>query len=485
MWHLLRQRLEAIGFQEENLQQLLGVSDTPLLIPQDVPSYLHRCQQANSNLALATCLWLLMVKVVAQQVEDLFGSEVVEGLIQRELLVREGDTLRATVTLYPCLDRLFVFTDQHLDRRYKANHVYELGTDSYVLARVTPRIPGNRSLDLCTGSGVHALLASQHHQQSVGVDLNPRALEFSRLNAEMNGLSQRCTFLEGDLYAPVTGQTFDTITANPPFVPTPDKQMQLHRTGGETGEDISQRLVAGLPSHLLEGGTFSMVLDYPVFKDDPYLARLNRWLRGQDRKQEGETLTTPGWGVTVLLFAADSREEYIKAHIDASDPAHYLRTYEEYLRCYERLNIEEIGFANVFIRRLPPQHPGFSVFRSMPTPRLEISQKIEQWLQALTFVHDPNSQWDVCRPKIASDLEAIWLTHKKDRGRFEFHDNVWSKPLSCHGLTTVLATKLNGRKSVRQLTESWARQHKVDLEVAASDVRIRLAWMLENLICQI
>lgn len=463
--HELPPILERLAYTEKELQSLLGISDTPLLIPHDIASYLRRCQQANSPLALMACLWFLMVKVYREQLEELLGPALVAELEQAEMLEPAGDAVKARGNLYPC-QGLYVFTDQHLDQQYKENHVYELGTDSYVLARVTPRQAGIEALDLCTGSGLHALLAARHHERVVGVDLNPRALKFSRLNARVNGLEERCQFLQGDLYQPVQGQSFDLITANPPFVPTPDPKMQLHRTGGETGEEVSQRLVEGLPTHLKVGGTFSMVLDYPVFKHDPYLDRLVRWLGG-DRQ---------GWGVAVLLFAADSREEYIKAHLDSSDPEHYLENYTEYLRTYERLQIEEIGFANVFIRRLPPDHPGFAVYRSMAAPKVEIAGEIDHWLQALSLVTQARPEWDQLKPRLAPRVEALWMTHKKDRGMVELVPQSHSKPIACQGLTVKLATRLNGRKTVTQLIERWPQ--------GGQDLLERLRWLIENLLVE-
>lgn len=476
----LPQKMAELGYQEEHLQQLLGISDLPLMTPLDVPSYLWRCREADSALALMACLWLLQVKTEADQVRSYLGTELVEKLMERGYLKLEGACLRAEVELYPCLG-LQVFTDQHLGKGFAPQHVYELGTDSYVLARVTPRPTGQRALDLCTGSGVHALDSARHYPEVVGVDLNPRALDFARFNAEVNGLEGVCRFVQGDLYEPVEKDDFDLITANPPFVPTPDEEMELHRTGGEDGERVSRRLVAGLPRHLRVGGLFSMVLDYPIKKDSSYLDRLNSWLAG--REVRGEPL--PGWGVAVLLFGVDSREEYIKAHIDGSNPEQYLRDYEAHLECYQRHAIEEVAFGNVFILRLEPEHPGFTCVRRVSLPKVWVADRVEGWLQALRLTRDPQAQWDKARPRLTERVKDLWLNTARDRGRIELEASEWwSVPREVHGLTVELARQLKGRKTVRQLAEGWARRHKVDGDTAYQDVLVRLGWMAENLVCR-
>lgn len=467
----LREALLALDYQESALARLLGVSDLPLMLTVDLPGYLHRCQQESSPLALAACLFLLGIRVAEAPLLEWMSELALEGLLQQGLLRREPQGWRALSELYPCLGKL-IFTDRHLSTDFHAQHVYELGTDSYVLARVTPRKTGQRALDLCTGSGVHAILATDHHSQVVAVDLNPRALQFARFNAAFNEVESRCNFLQGDLYQPLSPELrFDLITANPPFVPTGGMEMELHRGAGRDGEEVSRRLVEGLPDHLKVGGTFSMVLDYPIFSHSRYLERLKRWLGGQS-----------GWGVAVLLMGVDSREEYIKAHLDASDPSLYAARYQEFLTQLESQGIEEMAFGNVFIRRLEDSHPGFSVIRHMKTPTRVWSEEVEQWLQALERVSRPNWNLGTHKPRLGPLVGELWLNRSKDRGRVEFALEGWSKPLEVHGLTVQLAHQLDGRKTQAQLTHHWARRHHVSLELAEADVRERLGWMLSHLV---
>lgn len=74
----------------------------------------------------------------------------------------------------------------------------------------------DRVLDMGTGSGNNALLAARTSTDVVGVDINPYAVVAAARNAERNGVSDRTTFVEGDLFEPVTGR-FDLIIFDPPF----------------------------------------------------------------------------------------------------------------------------------------------------------------------------------------------------------------------------------------------------------------------------
>ncbi|HLZ08833.1 MAG TPA: class I SAM-dependent methyltransferase, partial [Chloroflexota bacterium] len=77
--------------------------------------------------------------------------------------------------------------------------------------------PGSALLDLGTGSGVGAVVASEWARLVVAVDINPEAVRCARTNAAHLGLSGRIDVREGDLFQPVEGEKFDVILFNPPY----------------------------------------------------------------------------------------------------------------------------------------------------------------------------------------------------------------------------------------------------------------------------
>lgn len=73
--------------------------------------------------------------------------------------------------------------------------------------------------DLGTGTGAIALaLASELPQASVvGVDFQTGAVELATRNAEANGVTN-AQFLKSDWFSALTGQSFDVIVSNPPYI---------------------------------------------------------------------------------------------------------------------------------------------------------------------------------------------------------------------------------------------------------------------------
>jgi ribosomal protein L3 glutamine methyltransferase len=121
-------------------------------------------------------------------------------------------------------------------------------------------------LDLCAGGGSLAILAARVFPNAcvTAVDLSPGALEVARRNVEEHGLGDRVTLKHGNLFAPLTGERFDLILTNPPYVdakalaefpPEFAAEPRMAHAGGEDGLDIVRRILSDAPSHLAPGGT--------------------------------------------------------------------------------------------------------------------------------------------------------------------------------------------------------------------------------------
>ncbi len=120
-----------------------------------------------------------------------------------------------------------------------------------------PRSESSRALDLGTGSGIGAVFAARRGFRVVATDLNPEAVRCARLNALLNRLEDRIEVRQGDLFVPVTGETFDLVLFNPPFFRgTPQDPLDL----AWRGEDVLERFAAELPEFLSPGGLALVVL---------------------------------------------------------------------------------------------------------------------------------------------------------------------------------------------------------------------------------
>lgn len=76
--------------------------------------------------------------------------------------------------------------------------------------------PGDRVLDMGTGSGVNGILAARHGAEVLAVDINPDAVAAATLNAAKNGVAHFFTARESDVFEAVDGE-FDLVIFDPPF----------------------------------------------------------------------------------------------------------------------------------------------------------------------------------------------------------------------------------------------------------------------------
>ncbi len=74
---------------------------------------------------------------------------------------------------------------------------------------------GETVLDIGTGSGVQAIFAADKADKVVATDINPKAVDVTRLNVERHGLTKKIDVRQGDLFAPIKkNEKFDVILFN-------------------------------------------------------------------------------------------------------------------------------------------------------------------------------------------------------------------------------------------------------------------------------
>src|SRR5579884_658791 len=118
-----------------------------------------------------------------------------------------------------------------------------------------PPTPCEAFLELCGGSGVAALAAAREGASHTwSCDITERSTRFAEFNARLNEL-RNVTCLQGDMYQPVAGLSFDRIAVHPPYLPKLETKY-VFRDGGEDGEQIVRAAIAGVPAFLRPGGTF-------------------------------------------------------------------------------------------------------------------------------------------------------------------------------------------------------------------------------------
>lgn len=126
-------------------------------------------------------------------------------------------------------------------------------------AALLPDLPDGPVLELCAGAGqIGLVVAVETGRALVQVDVDPRACDFARGNAERAGVGSdvRC----GDLRRALTGdERFPLVLADPPYVPSEDVEALSDDPkdaidGGADGLDIARTCIEVAGAHLLDGG---------------------------------------------------------------------------------------------------------------------------------------------------------------------------------------------------------------------------------------
>ena len=126
------------------------------------------------------------------------------------------------------------------------------------------RLPADgRALDLGTGSGAVAL-ALAHSRPDADIwalDASPEALAQAQANGQRLNLA--VTWRLSDWYAAVTGEQFDLLVSNPPYIAADDPHLQQGDlrfepasalSSGADGLDAIRHIVRDAPAHLAPGG---------------------------------------------------------------------------------------------------------------------------------------------------------------------------------------------------------------------------------------
>lgn len=144
--------------------------------------------------------------------------------------------------------------------------MYQASSDTSLLIDVLREgryASGRRVLDIGTGTGALAVAAARGGATSVtAVDLSLRSVAATWLNSRLHRVS--CTVRYGDLFGPVTGQHFDLIMANPPYVPAATSVLPRHRIarcwdGGLDGRAVLDRICSEGPALLAPEGMMLLV----------------------------------------------------------------------------------------------------------------------------------------------------------------------------------------------------------------------------------
>lgn len=221
---------------------------------------------------------LLAVRLTLQEKQDFTAllQQRIEERIPAAYLTRQA---------YFC-DLPFYVDERVLIPRSPIAELIKQRFDGLLSAGKTPR----QILDLCTGSGCIAIACAVAFPEAQvdAVDISPDALAVCQLNIMEHQLEERVYPILSDGFAALTGQQYDLIVTNPPYVDADDMadlpeeyrhEPELGLASGVDGLALTRNILRDAAAHLTENGILicevgnSMVELQYRYPDVPF-----RWL---------------------------------------------------------------------------------------------------------------------------------------------------------------------------------------------------------------
>jgi SAM-dependent methyltransferase len=364
-FHALRDALQSAGYTEAALCSRLGIARLSELRAVGEGRDPEPLGSASSVLT-----HLLLDRESAPS--DLVGRRLgpaLFSLLEEFGLLRPHPTetshVLATAMLYP-VHGVYVASDRDWEPETGRGRLpvpdavfLAITPDAYRFLDSLPVSPCDSFLDLCAGAGVAGLLAANHARAVWACDIAPRAVEYSRWNALLNGI-EHFQAAAGDLYTPVAGLQFDRIAAHPPFVPAAE-DAYVFRDAGPDGERVTRRIIEGLPAALAPGGHCYLTATLAESGATPVEQRLRALLgpAGNDL----DIFLAVRRRFTPAEMLAFATEDYLRAGLAAAQDA----------------GVESFLYATLVFQRRTSGRAVFTQRRELPNPTGPVLEWIVRW----------------------------------------------------------------------------------------------------------
>lgn len=447
---LLRDFLVDAGYRETPICEKLGLASPESLDIINMSGALtDRVTQPEPLNALIR-LFLLGAFVSFAEAETEFPGPAWAAINALGLIEQDpADRKRCfgTVALYPMGD-LFIISDRwsNPDRSPKQSFpdiVYPALTQStHEFLRFLPCAPCKDFIEVCAGTGIAALVSSPHAEKAWASDITERSTHFAKFNALLNRVDN-VNVVQGDLFSPVAGRTFDRIVAHPPYMPVLHPA-ETYYDGGEDGEQLTRRILGGLREHLNPGGRLYCRTLGTDREEAPFEKRLRSWLG--DAEREFDIAVFVAKNLEPARFAMDSAVRRSTGQAEVN----------QWKNLFEKLRVKEILTGTVVVQRRESTRPVFSIRRSLaPTADSAAIERVLQWETDLV-TESCSGKILAAKPIVSSRVQLI-VRHQMENGDFApqsftltcddpFVMDCQAQPWMAH-----LLTRCDGSRSVQQL----------------------------------
>lgn len=264
----LRERLQEAGYEEGFIAAVEAVAPLQLDAIR-LPLVWWWLERKATPAALLAELFSYRRSVESVRLRGVLGDELTSALLGCGVLETDDGRLRSRLELMPH-DGLLFFSDRLEDGE---EAVMGPGMTTVLLHRLLAVTGATTVLDLGCGAGSLAIAAARKGARAVGTDLSRRAVDLAALNARLNEV--QVELLQGDVTAPVRGERFDLVLAQPPYVPLPGgEQSSTYLHGGHYGDELAMKFVGESARVLADGGLALLRFDSAVRPDQPLVERL-------------------------------------------------------------------------------------------------------------------------------------------------------------------------------------------------------------------
>jgi len=326
------------GYSQTELANTLGLSSPHERQDLEV---VYRRVKADSPYNILVRLFRLGRKVDQAVFQKYLPRLDIDTFAAVGLLGRENGMIFSNVNLTPYHDLLLASDfGPEINRQMSSDHVLGVGAASVTLAGLTVRRKVPRALDLGTGAGIQAFLASGHADHVIGTDTNLRALNFAAFNTMLNQI-KGVEWRRGSFYEPVADEQFDLIVSNPPYVISPESRF-VFRDTELPADTVSRQVLKGAGDRLNEGGLACVLFNWHHNDDADWAARPLKWVSdtGCDSWLLCFKTADP------LTYAA----EWLKTG-EGRDSPDYGRYLDEWMDYYEKMGIGQISAGAMFMRK--------------------------------------------------------------------------------------------------------------------------------------
>lgn len=342
----LRTALGRAGFDERCVTAAEAIAPRQLDAVR-VPAVLYELSQRDDDAALLTAVFVYGGTAEVGALTRALGAEALAALQDVGAIHRDGDHLRAALRILPYRG-VWIASDEFHD----TDPVMGPGMTTDELAHSLSFAGITSLLDVGCGAGSLALLArASGVADVVGTDIDPRAVAYATFNGRLNHLP--CTWLLGDLTAPVAGRRFDAVVSQPAYVAQPqDLGGVTFLHGGARGDELALRLLGELDGVLGPRGKAWVLFDTPELRAGDLAQSVARAM-GAGRFDVC-LVVTPGNG------AAEQSIAYASLR-DRSLGPEYAAAYAAYRRHFAQLGIERVRHVLVHARGTATRGAGFVV----------------------------------------------------------------------------------------------------------------------------